>query len=139
MDSVNAPSVSASLRRLVVDATDAQASASFLARILGVPRWPQPDAPTRVRINNDVTLDYRPAALVAPQQYTFVVSEDEFDAMYGRILDTRARTWADPGRTRPAQLDHHAGGRGICVEDPDGHLIQILTRADDAAPTGGTR
>lgn len=139
MDRVSASSVSVTLRRVNVDATDAPASASFLAHVLGVPLGPQPAPLTRVRVDNDVTLDYRPAAVVAPQQYTFVLCEDEFDAAYGRILDTRARTWADPGRSRPAQLDHHAGGRGICVEDPDGHLIQILTRADDAAPTGGPR
>lgn len=122
---------SVSLHRLGVEATDVHASASFLASVLGVPaQLSEPSARTSVHMANGVTLEYRSATTVAPQRYTFVLTEDDFDAAYGRILDTRARTWADPDRTRPAELDHRGGGRGICVEDPDGHLIQILTRVD---------
>jgi len=59
---------------------------------------------------------------------TFLLTEDEFDAAYARLLDARARTWADRGRTRPAEINHHDGGRGIYFDDPDGHLMEILTK-----------
>ena len=36
--------------------------------------------------------------------------------------------WADPGRRRPAEINHNDGGRGVYWEDPSGHLLEIITR-----------
>ena len=33
-----------------------------------------------------------------------------------------------PGRTRPGVINHRDGGRGLYFEDPDGHLLEIITR-----------
>ncbi|MPY92213.1 MAG: VOC family protein [Acidimicrobiia bacterium] len=120
----------ARLHHTIVHASDNVAAAAFLARILGL-RAPTGRGPLqRVRVANDVTLEYAQAVEFAPQHHAFLLTEDEFDAAYARILDERARYWADPGRTRPAEIDHrhHHGGRGLCVEDPDGNLIEVLTR-----------
>src|SRR3712207_7036936 len=38
--------------------------------------------------------------------------------------------WADPGRTKPSQINHGDGGRGVYFQDPDGHLLEIITRPD---------
>ncbi len=43
----------------------------------------------------------------------------------GRGLDH----WADPGRSRPDQINHNDGGRGVYWDDGDGHLFEIITRA----------
>jgi catechol 2,3-dioxygenase-like lactoylglutathione lyase family enzyme len=40
--------------------------------------------------------------------------------------------WADPGRTRRGEINHRDGGRGLYFQDPDGHLLEIITR-----PHGG--
>ncbi|CAN5827509.1 hypothetical protein BH20ACT4_BH20ACT4_03740 [soil metagenome] len=63
-----------------------------------------------------------------PQHYAFLLSEDEFDGAYARLLEGRVRIWADPGRTRPGEINHHHGGRGVYFDDPDGHLMEILTQ-----------
>jgi catechol 2,3-dioxygenase-like lactoylglutathione lyase family enzyme len=36
--------------------------------------------------------------------------------------------WADPGRTRPGVISDRDGGRGLYFEDPDGHLLEIITQ-----------
>lgn len=36
--------------------------------------------------------------------------------------------WADPARTRPGETNTHFGGRGVYFEDPDGHLLEVITR-----------
>ena len=36
--------------------------------------------------------------------------------------------WADPGQTEAGQINHNDGGRGVYFEDPDGHLLEIITR-----------
>jgi hypothetical protein len=36
--------------------------------------------------------------------------------------------WADPGRRQLGQINHHDDGRGVYFEDPNGHLLEIITR-----------
>lgn len=114
----------------IVWASDADASAAFLAGTLGLP------APRRwgpfvvVTTTNGVNLDYRARkGKIAPQHYAFLLGEAEFDAALARIRDRGQTFWADPGQTRPGEVNGHDGGRGLYFEDPDGHLLEIITRA----------
>jgi hypothetical protein len=36
--------------------------------------------------------------------------------------------WADPGRTKRGEINLHDGGRGDYFEDPNGHLLEVITR-----------
>ena len=121
--------MSAQLNHTIVWCRDQEKSAGFLARVLGLP------APRRfmhflvVDLANGVSLDYYPSdEHVALQHYAFLVSEDEFDAIFGRIHAQGVAVWADPARTRPGEINHHYGGRGVYFQDPDGHLLEIITR-----------
>jgi catechol 2,3-dioxygenase-like lactoylglutathione lyase family enzyme len=56
-----------------------------------------------------------------------LVDDQDFDAIFARIL---ARKLPLLGRSRPnaAGPNHCDGGRGLCFEDPDGHVLEIITR-----------
>jgi len=117
------------LNHTIVSAHDSQASAAFLAEILGLP------APTRfgpfmmVEADNDVTLDFIDAeGEITPQHYAFLISEPEFDEIFARICDRNLPFWADPGRTQAGEINRRDGGRGVYFEDPNGHFLEILTR-----------
>lgn len=121
--------MSAEFNHTIVRCRDQQVSATFLADILGRP------APTRfasflvVELDNRVSLDFlETREAVAPQHYAFLVSEDEFDDVFARVGERGIRYWADPGRTREGQVNRNDGGRGIYFEDPDGHLLEAITR-----------
>ena len=60
--------------------------------------------------------------------YAFLVSEEEFDQIYGRILERGLDHWADPGRSQQGQINHHDGGRGVYWPDPSGNWLEIITR-----------
>ena len=84
-----------------------------------------------VELDNGVSLDFaEPAARIAAQHYAFLIGEAEFDAVFGRIQPAgrAGYHWADPGRRRPGVINHQDGGRGVYFDDPDGHLLQLLTR-----------
>ena len=36
--------------------------------------------------------------------------------------------WADPARTQPGEINRHYGGRGVYFRDPNGHLLELITR-----------
>ena len=71
---------------------------------------------------------------VAAQHYAFLVSDAEFDAAMGRIAAQGVEYWADPARTKPGEINTHYGGRGAYFADPDGHLLEIITRPYGEGP-----
>lgn len=118
------------LNHTIVHATDKKASAEFIASLLGLEVQPQFGPFLPVVVANDVTLDYMDAGdePVTPQHYAFLVSEEEFDAIFGRIRNAGLTYYADPGRKRPGEINHNDGGRGVYWADPDGHFLEIITR-----------
>jgi catechol 2,3-dioxygenase-like lactoylglutathione lyase family enzyme len=82
-----------------------------------------------VGVANDVTLDYLDTdGEIAPQHYCFLVSEAEFDTIFGRIRARGLPWWADPGKDEPDEINTHDGGRGVYFDDPSGHRLEIITR-----------
>ncbi|ASY66969.1 Glyoxalase/Bleomycin resistance protein/dioxygenase domain (plasmid) [Sinorhizobium sojae CCBAU 05684] len=113
----------------ILSAHDAKASADFLADMLGLPA-PRHWGPFQVvTTDNDANLDYMETeGEIVRQHYAFLVGEAEFDAIFGRIRARRLDYWADPGQEKPGDINHHDGGRGLYFEDPNGHLLEIITR-----------
>ena len=120
------------LNHTIVAARDRHASAAFLADLLGLapPRDYGPFAV--VELANDVSLDFVQDADVHPRHYAFLVTEEEFDAIFGRIRARGLPYWADPFERQPGEINTHDGGRGVYWHDPDGHVLEIITR-----PYGG--
>ncbi len=116
------------INHLIVPATDKVASARFLAGILGL----EPSRPLShfqpVQVGS-VTLDYDDATAIRPMHIAFLVDEETFDAAHRRLVTAGVHTYADPGRTRPGEIAHRFGGRGVYFDDPDGHLFELLTAA----------
>ena len=82
-----------------------------------------------VQADNGVSLDFaETSGQVTAQHYAFLVSEKEFDEALDRIRDQDLKYWADPARTQRQSINHRDGGRGVYFEDPDGHLLEIITR-----------
>lgn len=114
----------------IVHCRDKQASATFLASILGRP------GPTRfghfmvVGLDHDASLDFIGAGdfEFQTQHYAFLVDEAGFDGVFDRIRERRLDYWADPFKNRPGEVNDHDGGRGVYFEDPDGHLLEVHTR-----------
>jgi catechol 2,3-dioxygenase-like lactoylglutathione lyase family enzyme len=65
---------------------------------------------------------------ITPQHYAFLVDEKEFDGIFARIRGRGLRYWADPAQTKEGEINHHDGGRGVYFEDPNGHLLEVITR-----------
>jgi catechol 2,3-dioxygenase-like lactoylglutathione lyase family enzyme len=121
--------VSVTLNHTIVWSRDPDASARFLTALFGFPDPVHWGPFTIVELPNGVSLDYLDVeGELAPQHYAFLVSEPEFDAIFGRIVERGLDHWADPGRSRSGSINHNDGGRGVYFEDPDGHLLEIITR-----------
>lgn len=117
------------LDHLIVMARDQAESASFFTEILGLPAATRFGPFLVVQTANGVSLDFDEAeGDITPLHYAFLITEAEFDQIFGRIRERRLDYWADPGRRQPGEINHHDGGRGIYFRDPSGHLLEIITR-----------
>ncbi len=59
---------------------------------------------------------------------SFLIGEDDFDEIFGRVRERGLAHWADPGRQESGAINRNDGGRGVYFEDPDGHLLEVITR-----------
>lgn len=121
----------AQLNHTIVAARDALESATFLAEILALPAPQRVGHFQAVTTGNDVSLDYAsvgPDDEITPQHYAFLISEDEFDAVFARVTERDLPYWADPRQSRPQEIatDH---GRRFYFLDPSGHYLEVLTRS----------
>jgi catechol 2,3-dioxygenase-like lactoylglutathione lyase family enzyme len=115
------------LNHTIVPAHDPKASAQFLADILGLPVDPPVAHFTPITLANQVTLDYDRSDDFDAHHYAFLVSDEEFDAAFGRIQDRGVSFYADPACRQAGQVYRKRGSRGTYFRDPDGHLMEILT------------
>ena len=118
------------LNHTIVHSKDPRASAEFLSRLFARPA-PKPCGPfLDVEVGNEVTLAFLSAdgMEIQTQHYAFLVSEREFDEIFGRIRERKLKYWADPGQKQEGKTNTHFGGRGVYFEDPSGHLLEIITR-----------
>lgn len=113
----------------LVPARDSRASAQFLADILGLPGVKAWGPFQVVTTHNGVNVDFMDVeGEIDSQHYAFLVSEPEFDEIFARVRTRSLPYWADPARRRPGEINHHDGGRGVYFENPDGHLLEVITR-----------
>jgi catechol 2,3-dioxygenase-like lactoylglutathione lyase family enzyme len=122
--------MSVQLNHTIVEVRDKGIAADFVTTILGL-KVGAPFGPfLPVETSNGVTLDFMDseAVRIAPQHYAFLVSEDDFDAIFGRIQQAGLAFYADPAHQEQGRINHRDGGRGLYFDDPNGHNLEILTR-----------
>ncbi|KUN09725.1 glyoxalase [Streptomyces yokosukanensis] len=126
--------MSVELNHTIVHARNNRESADFFTELLGLETAPEWGPFVAVSLGNGVTLDFAsvPEEHIAPQHYAFLVSEEEFEAAYGRIVERGIEHWADPHQKQPGTINRNDGGRGVYFLDPAGHAMELLT-----VPYGG--
>jgi len=121
------------LNHTIVNVRDKRKSAKFLTELFGLPKAvPFGSYFLGVQVG-DTTLDFCDADYDPEKQhYAFLVSEKEFDRIFGRIQQRGLDYWADPRKSEKGEINHHDGGRGVYFEEPGGHFLEIIT-----VPYGG--
>jgi catechol 2,3-dioxygenase-like lactoylglutathione lyase family enzyme len=46
---------------------------------------------------------------------------------FARIRAQGVQYYADPRRAKPGEINHLHGGRGVYFDDPNGHVMEIIT------------
>ncbi len=122
------------LDHTIVPAKDKVASARFFAEIFGLSVKLGYFA--QVQINESLTFDFadesetsgESAVVQIPSHhYAFHVSDAEFDAIFDRVKTKGLSYGSGPFNSTDGQIYSRRGGRGFYFEDPNGHLLEVMT------------
>jgi catechol 2,3-dioxygenase-like lactoylglutathione lyase family enzyme len=120
----------------LVYARNKATSSAFLTDMLGL----QPATPFGpflvVELDNGASLDFLNVdnTPITPQHYAFLIDEEDFDPIFDRIRARGLDHWADPFKQHAGEINTNDGGRGVYFDDPDGHLLEVLTRPYGSGP-----
>jgi len=121
--------VTIELDHTIVPSRDKIAAARLLGELLGVDWAPSgigPFAP--VYLNDGLTLDFIDTDEVFPvYHFCFRVSQQEFDAILGRIEAAGIKYRSTVRGPVDMKVDTQFGGSGIYWNEPDGHQWEMLT------------
>ncbi|MGE0784977.1 MAG: VOC family protein [Sandaracinaceae bacterium] len=116
------------LNHTIVVVRDKVTSAAFYTEVLGLPPA-RMLGPFAVVQTGETSLDLVDGdGPIQPRHFAFLVSEEEFDAIFARIRERGLGYWADPFHRLAGQINTYDDGRGVYFDDPDGHHLEILTR-----------
>lgn len=112
----------------IIEACDNEATARWLTELLGLLAHEVMGYFAVVRIGG-TSLDFISTAdEIVPRHFAFLVSETEFDAIFGRLKASGQGWWANPFHKQPGEINRWDDGRGVYFDDPNGHSLEILTR-----------
>jgi len=115
------------LDHTIVPARDKVASATFFARIFGLDYNGPHSHFAPVRVNQQLTLDFDERGQFEPHHYAFKVGDAEFDAIFDRVKAEGIPYGSGPRSRTDMQVNHRRGGRGFYFDDPNGHVLEVLT------------
>lgn len=115
------------LDHTIVPARDKVASARFFAEIFGLTVKPGQGYFAQVQVNEGLTLDFADASEPQRHHYAFHISDAEFDAIFDRVKSKGLPYGSEPYDHANGRIYTRRGGRGFYFEDPDGHLLEVMT------------
>ena len=121
--------MTAHFNHTIIASTDASEMARFYLDLLEAEEAPSWGPFLNIRIADGVLLQFAaPPIDFPPQHYAYLLDDDHFDRAYAQIIASGREHWADPQRSRPGEINHEHGGRGVYLLDPSGQYLELITR-----------
>lgn len=115
------------LDHTIVPARDKLASAKFFAEIFGLKVKPGDGYFAQVQVNDSLTFDFADEPEPQSHHYAFHIGEAEFEAIYARVKSKGLPYGSGPYNHSDGKIYTRRGGRGFYFEDPNGHLLEVMT------------
>jgi len=116
------------LNHTIVPSNDNVESAKFYSRIFGfefVKEWGHFAV---VKVNQTLTLDFLTKDTFSTLHYAFKVNDQQFDEILQRIKSENVSFGSGPSSLSDGKINNDHGGRGAYFPDPNGHMLEIITK-----------
>ena len=81
----------------------------------------------QVQLNDSLTFDFADEPEPQSHHYAFHIREAEFDGDYDRVKSKGLPYGSGPYNHSDGKIYTRRGGRGFYFEDPNGHLLEVMT------------
>lgn len=116
------------LDHTIVPAKDKAVAAEFFAEIFGLKVKPGRGYFAQVQINESLTFDFSDEGpSIESHHYAFHVDEAEFEGIWSRVKARGIPYGNGPDNSANGKIYTRRGGRGFYFENPDGHLLEVMT------------
>ena len=119
------------LDHTIVPAHDKEKSAKFLAGIMGLEYNGLFGHFAPVKVNEHLSLDFDNRTDFQGSHYAFIVTDDEFDGILGRVQSAGLKYGSSPFAQDDMQINHRHTGRGFYFRASHGslpsHVPDMLT------------
>src|SRR5262245_31250280 len=114
------------LDHTIVPAKDKAVAANFFAEIFGLTVTDHGHF-AEVQINESLTFAFADEPAGHSHHYAFHISEAEFDEIFNRVKAKGIPYGSGPFSHSDGKINKRRGGRGFYFEDPNGHLLEVMT------------
>ncbi len=114
------------LDHTIVPSRDKEAGARFFAKMFGLEYsgpWGH-FAPVKV---GSTSFDWDNRERFESHHYAFLVTDEEFDTILGRVQSEGIKYGSGPTRQDDMEINHLHTGRGFYFRDADGHSWEVIT------------
>ena len=115
------------LDHTIVPAHDKEESARFFARIMGLEYKGPWGHFAPVKVNDTLSMDFDNRENFQSSHYAFLASDEEFDAILGRIKAEGVKYGSGPTSQDDMEINHRHMGRGFYFKDANGHSWEVIT------------
>jgi catechol 2,3-dioxygenase-like lactoylglutathione lyase family enzyme len=115
------------LDHTIVPAHDKEASARWFAEVMGLEYNGPWGHFAPVKIDEYLSMDFDERESFETSHYAFIVSDPEFDDIFERVQDKKIVYGSGPRSHEDMQINHKHHGRGFYFQDPNGHLLEVIT------------
>ena len=116
-----------SLDHTIVPSKDKEAGARFIARIFGLSYEGPWGHFAPVQVNDKLSLDWDDREHFESHHYAFLVSDEDFDSILGRVRDEAIPYGSGPASQDDMEINNRHQGRGFYFRDTDGHSWELIT------------
>ena len=116
------------LNHTIVPTRDKDAAARLFARLFGLSFTGVDGHFAPVKVNDSLTLLFDDdVEAFESHHYAFHVNDAEFDAVLARVKAAGLAFGSAPWSLADSKLNDWNGGRGFYFQDPDGHVLELMT------------
>ena len=119
------------LNHTIIPSADKVIASSFYARIFGFECLGKVDKFYAVKVNETLNLLFDEYSEFNVHHYAFKVDDETFEIIFNRLQDEQIIYGSDAYDLENMQLNHWHGGRGVYFRDPNGHILELLTRSEE--------
>lgn len=115
------------LDHTIVPARDKEVAAKWFADVMGLQYKGAWGHFAPVQIDEHLSLDFDNREDFQTSHYAFIVSDEEFDAILNRVRLGEIVYGSGPRSHQDGEINNHHQGRGFYFQDPNGHLLEVIT------------